>query len=136
MKREVGLWIDHTKAIVVTLIGDTYEIRQVRSNIGKYVHFLGGSVARPLYGTCNISGNGKQDLEFKSFLNEYFKGVVSLLHQADSIWIIGPGNAKGELEKHIQRDRPDAHIVGIENVEMMTDRQVATRVRLYYQVDR
>ena len=47
MRREVGLWIDHTKAIIVTIIGEKDETRQVRSNIKKYVYFSGGSNSNP-----------------------------------------------------------------------------------------
>jgi len=136
MKREVGLWIDHTKAIIVTVEGEKDETRQIRSNIGKYVHFSGGSIARPLYGTCNISGKGKQDREFRSFLSAYYEGVTSLIRHADSIWIFGPGEAKGELEKHLQYDQLNAHIVGIESMEKMTDRQITAKVRQHYQDNR
>lgn len=133
MKREVGLWIDHTKAIIITVTGDQEETRQIRSNIEKHVHFLGGSDAIPLYGICSISGKGKQDTKFTSYLNTYYDGVVSLMRHADSIWIFGPGEAKGELEKHLQCDPLHRYIVGIETVDTMTDRQIRAKVRQHYQ---
>jgi len=133
MKREVGLWIDHTKAIIVTVTGEKEETRQVRSNIEKHVRFSGGSYASPLYGICSITGEGKQDRKFTSCLSTYYDGVVSLLRHADSIWIFGPGEAKGELKKHLQHDQLSAHIVGVdETVDKMTDRQIAAKVRQHY----
>ncbi len=133
MKREVGLWIDHTKAIIVTYMGEKEETIQIRSNIEKHVHFSGGSRLRPLYGTSNISGESNPDQSFSDFLSPYYDGVVSLLRHADSIWIFGPGEAKGELEKRLQRDQLDSHIVGIETVAKMTDSQIAAKVRLHFQ---
>ncbi len=133
MKRDVGLWIDHTKAVIVTVSGEKEETRQVRSNIEKHVHFSGGSSANPLYGTCSLSGEGKLGPRFSSCLNTYYDGVVSLIRHADSIWIFGPGDAKGELEKHLQGDQLNTHIVGIEPAEKMTDRQIAAKVRQHYQ---
>jgi hypothetical protein len=133
MKREVGLWIDHTKAVIVTVIGEKDEMRRVNSHIEKYVHFSGGSNASPLYGTCNITGKGKPDRDFKSFLSSYYEGVVSLLRYADSIWIIGPGEAKGELVKHLQQGLLSRHVVSKENMGKMTDRQIAFKVRQHYQ---
>ncbi len=135
MKRDVGLWIDHSKAIIVTIVGEKDETRQVRSNIGKYVYFSGGSYASPLYGTCNIAGIGKQDRAFKNFLSTYYEGVLSLIRYADSVWIFGPGAAKGELEQHLQHSLPNGHIDGIESVGKMTDRQIAVKVREHYQGD-
>jgi hypothetical protein len=133
MKREVGLWIDNTKSIIVTMQGEKEEIRQVRSNIEKHVHFASGSHSRVLLGTYSISAESKNDPTFTTWLNSYFDGVASLLHNADSIWIFGPGDAKKELEKRLHRNQLGAHIVGIENVEKMTDRQIASKVRLHYQ---
>jgi hypothetical protein len=135
MKREVGLWIDHSKAIIVTIMGEKDETRQVKSNLEKYVHFSGGSHANPLYGTCDIAGKGKQDRAFKNFLSTYYEGVLSLIRFADSVWIIGPGGAKGELEQHLQQGLPDGHIDGIENMGKMTDRQIAVKVREHYRGD-
>ncbi len=133
MKREVGLWIDHTKAIIVTVTGEKEETTRVRSNIEKHVHFSGGSYANPLYGTCSLSGEGKLGLKFTSCLNTYYDSVISQIRRADSIWIFGPGNAKGELEKHLQGDQLNAHIVGIDAAEKMTDRQIAAKVRQHFQ---
>ncbi len=133
MKREVGIWIDHTKAVIVTVMGEKEETRQVRSNIEKHVHFSGGSRASPLYGTSSIPGESKQDRKYANYLSSYYDGVVSLLRQADSIWIFGPGDAKEELEKHLQRDQLQQRLVGIETVDKLSDRQIAAKVRQHYQ---
>jgi hypothetical protein len=133
MKREVGLWIDQTKAIIVTVMGEKQETRQVRSNIEKHIHFSGGSHTMPLYGTSTIPGEGRLDRKFSISLSPYYAGVVSLIRNADAIWIFGPGEAKTELEKCLQRDEPGAHIVGIETVDKMSDRQITEKVRLHYQ---
>lgn len=133
MKREVGLWIDHTKAVIVTVLEEGEETRQVRSNIEKHVHFSGGSQANPLYGTSSIPGESEQDRKYGNFLSTYYDGVVSLIRHADSIWIFGPGDAKEELEKHLHRDQLDTHIIGIETVDKMTNRQIAAKVRQHYQ---
>jgi hypothetical protein len=132
MKREVGLWIDHTKAIIVTVMGENDETRRVNSNIEKYVHFSGGSFANPLYGICTISEKSKQNLEINSFLCAYYEGVLSLIRYADSIWIFGPGEAKGELEQYIRQDRLNGQVVGIESTGKMTDRQIVAKVREHY----
>jgi hypothetical protein len=132
MKREVGLWIDHTRAVIVTVVGDKDETRHVRSNIGKFIHFSGGSSANPLYGTCEILGKG-EDRTFQGFLNDYYKGVASLIRHADSVWIVGPGEAKGEFEKHLLQEPHKTNIVGIGSMDKLTDRQIVAKVRQHYQ---
>jgi hypothetical protein len=132
MKNEVGLWIDNMKSVIVTVLGETEEIRQVKSNIEKHVHFAGGSHAMPLYGTSSISGESKQALNFKNYLAPYYDDVVTLIRNADSIWIFGPGEAKREVEKRLMRDEPGVRIDGIESAEKMTDRQIVAKVREHY----
>ena len=134
MKKEVGLWIDHTKAVIVTVTGKEEETRRVRSNIEKHIHFSGGSLANPLFGAYSISGDGEQVHHFTSCLNTYYDRVISLIRYADSIWIFGPGEAKEELEKHMLRNHLSGPIVGIDvENNKMTDRQIAAKVSQHYQ---
>ena len=47
----------------------------------------------------------------------------------DSIQIFGPGEAKGELEKRLEHEGLKEHILAIETMDKMTDRQIAAKVR-------
>ena len=40
MKREVGLWIDHRKTVMVTMANETEETREIRSNVVKNLSLL------------------------------------------------------------------------------------------------
>jgi stalled ribosome rescue protein Dom34 len=62
-------------------------------------------------------------------LNRYYDEVISFIHEAESILILGPGEAKEELKKRIERKRLHGRIVGIETVDKMTDGQIEARVR-------
>jgi hypothetical protein len=43
MKREVGLWIDHRKTVIVTIENEVEVTREIRSNIEKHVRFSSGT---------------------------------------------------------------------------------------------
>jgi hypothetical protein len=47
-----------------------------------------------------------------------------------------PGEAKGELKKCLERNKLGGHIVGIETIDRMTDRQIAAKVRRYFKENR
>jgi len=49
---------------------------------------------------------------------------------------LGPGEAKGELKKRLVRNQLHGRIVGIETIDRMTDRQIAAKVRRYFQENR
>ena len=55
--------------------------------------------------------------------------MIASIHDADSIQIFGPGEAKGKLEKRIEHEGLKAHILAIETVDKMTDRQISAKVR-------
>jgi hypothetical protein len=58
--------------------------------------------------------------------------VTSTLQEAGHVLILGPGEAKGELRKHMERASSAGHITGFETVDKMTDRQVAARTREHF----
>jgi hypothetical protein len=41
MKKEIGLWIDHRKAVVVIVSDEGEEVREITSNMEKHVRFSG-----------------------------------------------------------------------------------------------
>ena len=122
MKRQVGLWIDHRQAVIVTVADEGEEIKRITSNMEKHVRFASGS-------SEDGSAEDMRDRQFKNHLNRYYDDVIAVIHDADSIQIFGPGEAKGELEKRLESKALGGRIVSIETVDKMTDRQVAAKVR-------
>jgi hypothetical protein len=45
------------------------------------------------------------------------------------VQIFGPGEAKGELKKRLESKGFKGHILAVETVDKMTDRQIAAKVR-------
>ena len=75
------------------------------------------------------SAEDQRDRRFTGHLNKYYDEVIACIRDADSILILGPGEAKIELEERLGKKALGGRIVGIETVDKMTDRQVAARVR-------
>ena len=124
MKRQVGLWIDHRESIIVIVTGEGEETKRVTSNMEKHVRFSSGAQA--------VSEEDIRDNKFSGHLSKYYDEVITCIGDAESILIFGPGEAKGELEKRLERKEPSGRIVGVETVDKMTDRQIAARVREHF----
>ena len=73
-----------------------------------------------------------RDRQFGNHLNSYYDEVIAVIRDADSIQIFGPGEAKGELEKRIEHEGLKAHILAVETVDKMTDRQISAKVREHF----
>lgn len=67
--------------------------------------------------------------KFEGHLNVYYDAVIAATRDAEAILIFGPGQAKGELKKRLEKSRRGARIVGVETVDRMTDHQIAAKVR-------
>ena len=126
MKKEIGLWIDHRKAIIVILTEEGEELKKITSNMEKHVRFTNGN------GSEDGSSEDVRDRQFGNHLNSYYDEVIAVVRSADSIQIFGPGEAKGELKKRLEHEGLKAHILAIETVDKMTDRQIAAKVREHF----
>ena len=121
MKRKVGLWIDHKKAVIFSLSDEGAEIKRISSEMEKHVRFSGGAQEE--------SGEDQRDKRFTGHLNKYYDEVISYIRDAESILIFGPGEAKGELKERLEIEKLHGNIVGIETVDKMTDNQIVAKVR-------
>jgi len=124
MKREVGLWIDHRKAVIVSVTDDGEKTFVIESDMEKHVRYSGAAQ--------EDSAEDQRDNRFTGHLNQYYDHVVSCIRDSESILIFGPGEAKTELEKRLERESLGGRVVGVETVDKMTDRQIAARVRQHF----
>jgi stalled ribosome rescue protein Dom34 len=130
MKKEVGLWIDHKQAVVVTLADEVEETKRIISDIEKQVRYSGASHAS--HDDTTEIRRDRQDRRFDDHLSKYYDEVIACLRDADAILIFGPGEAKGELQKQLEGQALGERIAGIETADNMTDGQIAAKVRTYF----
>lgn len=131
MKKEVGLWIDHRQAVIVTLVDRGEEIRRITSDLEKHVRYSGASRGSR-DDTIEIRRDRK-DRRSSDHLSKYYDEVIAYLRDADSVLIFGPGKAKDELQKQLEGQALGGLIAGIETSDIMTDNQIAAKVRKYFQ---
>lgn len=129
MRKAAGVWIDHRHAVIVTLFDQEEKIERIASDIEQYVQDSG------LGDDSGEDKRDRQDRRFDDYLSKYYGKVIASLRDADSILLFGPGVAKSELQKQLEKQALGEHIFGIETTDSMTDAQVAAKVRKYFQGD-
>ncbi len=132
MTTKVGLWIDHNKAIVVTVTDEGEEIGLVISKAGKQLRRSGDSPLKGPYEPQQVPADNSRQRSLTKHLNLYYDTVITSIGHAESILIFGPGEAKGELKKRLEKNKLGGRIVGVETADKMTDRQIAARVRKHF----
>ncbi len=130
MDRHIGVWIDHKQAYVIGYKDGRVDV--IPSNIEPPAHFSGGT---QLGGKLNQKG----DLELRRndrymvLLNKYYRQVIAALRDADSIFVMGPGEAKIEFGKALRKHKAmQKRLVKVEAADKMTKNQMIARVRKFY----
>jgi hypothetical protein len=132
MKREVGLWIDHRKTVIVAIENKVEKIREIESNMEKHTRFSSGTHSKTGNEAQGSTAEDMRGRQFGEHLGRYYEAVISMIKDADSIWIFGPGEAKIELANNLKRSDLGGRIVGVETVDKMTNQQIAARVRKHF----
>jgi hypothetical protein len=141
MKKYVGIWLDHREAYLVYLSKDQpissenqEMIECIESEIERRVRLSGGSRSRKTpYGPQEISVDSKQEDRIKGQLRKYYQEIIKRISDADRILIFGPGEAKIELKKEIEKSKQLAgKIKQIESADKMTMRQIAAKARTFF----
>jgi hypothetical protein len=129
MRTKVGLWIDHRKAIVVTVTDKGEEMGLIISTVQKQLRRSGDSPLKGPYEQQHVPADDSRQRTLTTHLNIYYDAVIACIGDAESILVFGPGEAKGELKKRLKRQNLGGRIAGVETVDKMTDRQIAAKVR-------
>ena len=141
MKKYAGIWLDHREAFIVSLTKDQPElnsdqemIERIESNIERRVRLSGGSRTRKTpYGPQEISVDSKLEDRFKLQIRQYYRQILSRLRDANGILIFGPGEAKIELKKEIEKSKEfSGKIKKIEATDKMTQKQITAKVRAFF----
>jgi hypothetical protein len=132
MKTRVGLWIDHRKAILVTVTDKGEEIGLIISRVEKQPRRSGDSPLKGPYEPHHVQAQDSRQRALTGHLNIYYDAVIASIRDAEAILIFGPGEAKGELKERLEKHGLGGRIAGVEKVDRMTDRQIAAKVRQYF----
>ncbi|AKG21227.1 hypothetical protein [Calothrix sp. 336/3] len=132
MRTNVGLWIDHRKAIVVAVTEKGEEIKEIISEVEKQPRRSGDSPLKGTYESHQVPADDSLQRTFTGELNVYYDAVIAYIRDAESILIFGPGEAKEELKERLEKNNLGSRVVGIEIVDKMTNNQISAKTRQYF----
>jgi stalled ribosome rescue protein Dom34 len=132
MSTQVGLWIDQKKATIVTITEQGEAISEILSDVEKQLRRSGDSPLKGPYEALQVPADDSRQRTLTAELNTYYDEVIDQIRDADSILIVGPGAAKRELQKRLEEKRLGTKVVGVETVDLLTDPQLAAKVRQHF----
>jgi hypothetical protein len=124
MGHEVGVWIDHKKAVIVSLAAGQVTTRTLKSDVGPHPHYSGSQEG---------GGEKKYEERHNQDLDRYYDDVIGQLGKPDALLLFGPGEAKLQLKERLIRSRGSSEsIIAVESTDKLTDPQIVAKVKEHY----
>jgi hypothetical protein len=127
-----GVWIDHREAIVVFLDSDSKPPLHVASHVVKHPSRGGDSPLKGSYEARQVPRDDRRQMALTGELNAYYDRVMTEIANLDAVLILGPGEAKGEFKRRLDRHKLGARVLQVEAADKMTDPQLTAKVREYF----
>jgi hypothetical protein len=126
MNDYVGVWIDHTRAVIASASADRVTTEIVESHVEGHPRYRGQQ-----------DGEKKYEERHGQHLDRYYDEVIRRVGQPDRVLIFGPGEAKLQLrERLLHSASPTERIVEIDTADTLTDPQIVARVKAHFGLDR
>ena len=136
MNHKLGIWIDHKKAVIVSVTANGVTVKTLESEVGPHARYSGRRGPTP---DGPQGGRGEKNYEerYGQQLDQYYDEVISQLGHAEALLILGPGEAKLQLKERLGNFKALSEcIVRIETTDKMTDPQIVAKVKEHYGIGR
>ena len=128
MNHDVGVWIDHQKAVIVCISGDEVTTKTLESDVEPHPHYSGSQEG---------GGEKKYEERHNLHLDQYYDEVISQLGQPNALFLFGPGEAKLQLKNRLGRSKVSSDsIVTVESTDKLTNPQIVAKVKEHYGIAR
>jgi hypothetical protein len=131
---KAGVWIDQRKAVIVIVSPTEEHTTLIVSNVEKHPERSGDSPLKGPYESRQVPPDDRRQMALTGELNTYYDTVIAAVRDAASLLIFGPGEAKGEFKKRLEKKKLGGRVVAMESADKMTDPQIAAKVRDYFKV--
>ncbi len=132
IKVKAGVWIDHRRALIVLLTAAGERTVSIASHVEKHLQRSGDSPLRGRYEAQKVPADDCRQKVLTAELSIFYDAVIAVLRSAEAYIILGPGEAKGELQRRLVKRELGARLAAIMVADKMTDRQIAAKVREHF----
>ncbi|MEZ7499308.1 hypothetical protein QO200_11225 [Flavobacterium sp. Arc3] len=134
MKKQTGIWIDSTKAIIVTLEDGKEAVSEIQSDLENRVYHDKEGDKGSFFGGQHIDSQKSFDERKKHQINNYFKDIISTVNESDELYIFGPAETKTKLQQKINDEKSTiaSKLKSVETADSMTSNQIIAKVKKFY----
>jgi hypothetical protein len=134
MKKQTGIWIDSTKAVIVTLNDGKEFVCEVQSDLENKVYHDKEGDKGSFQGNQHIDSDKTFEERKKHQMNNFLKNVASSVDGSDELYLFGPAETKNKLQQKIKEDKSAkaGKSLTVETSDNMTSNQIVAKVKQFY----
>ncbi|MGE5342376.1 MAG: hypothetical protein ACM3SY_12945 [Candidatus Omnitrophota bacterium] len=128
MKKYIGIWLDHARSHIVTVTEKNEELVTIESQADN--ERLSEGYQTQSVNSRDAATEGRHQEKRRQILRRYYQEVIKLVKDAEKIYIFGPGEAKVELEKEIEKCKDfNPRLMAIETADKISENQIMAKVK-------
>lgn len=128
--KKVGIWIDHRRAVVVTIDAGQESRQVVESDLERHAGPEGARRTSTAYGPQVKSVERQVQDRARHHLAGFYRDVIKCMGTPDRLLVMGPAEARREFADVVKSDPALRGVkMTVEAADRMTDDQVAINVR-------
>jgi len=134
MKKQTGIWIDSTKAIIVTLNDGKEFVCEIQSDLENKVYHDKEGDKGSFQGNQHINSDKTFEERKKHQMNNFLKDVVTSVQESDELYLFGPAETKIKLQQKINdaKSATNSKLKLVETADNMTSNQIVAKVKKFY----
>ncbi|ESU30061.1 hypothetical protein FLJC2902T_05540 [Flavobacterium limnosediminis JC2902] len=132
--QQTGIWIDSSRAILVTLEGGKEHITELDSEMENRMYHDHGGNKGAFMGRQHVNDERKFEERRKHQLQDFLEDVVYHTRYTDELYVFGPAETKTALSKLIYEDKTNAamKLKAVEPADKMSLNKIVARVKKFY----
>ncbi|MBP6335203.1 MAG: hypothetical protein KA444_06990 [Bacteroidia bacterium] len=133
MKTQTGIWIDSSKAIIVSLAEGKENITEIKSDIENRIYHENEGDKGSFMGSHHLNNEKKFEERKRHQIDSFIKNIFEQIKQDDELYLFGPAEIKLKLKTLIENNKQlSPKLMSTETSDSMTLNQVVAKVRNFY----
>lgn len=131
--RHTGIWIDTRQAKLLDWDGRKIGWRIIYSGAERKPKIKGETSKRTQQKGIGFDYASAQEAKFREALKKFFCAVIEAVTTSDSLYLLGPAEAKVLLEKELKKTATlKSRVLRVEACDSLTDNQLAEKVLNFF----
>ncbi len=132
-RKLTGMWIDGSKAVLVTIAGEESDLRTIRSGVETHERIKGEGNQAGRFGKQYVEDERSKEHRIHDQEHKFIEHLIDEVRTSDQLMVFGPAQMKTRFEKLFAADsRPKPNLRAVKAADSMTDNQIAAYVREFF----